>query len=435
MRWQKRISLLTIMFLGSCGALTTPYPVVTSISTPSPNVISSPTFTPEPIYTSTPDPKEALSHYGLIAFTSEKDGNEDIFTMHADGSNQTNITNNPARDIDPAWSPDGKKIAFISTRTGKPHVFTMNPDGSDVTQLADGIGSGFFFEWSPDGKKIAYVTYSDDPNIYTAELIVIDADGKNKTILANNLFSEYEVLGWSPDSKNLVYTIPDGYDGAGLYIVKADGTRLYKWPELSFINRIHWLDNENFVAYGLKENAQSMLTQSMLRLSIDGSRTELYIPDMIIATLFDKSYIAENYDGLSSFTFEGTLISSFPFYKKCEDSVWDAYFSISPDKKLSFVTAFCSNKSSFFIVNDSGTFIQQVGELQYSSVETTDAGWSPDSKYVARVISYVTPDYRTEEDIYLFDIQKMLKDPSLQPIRLTTDGATKNFHVFWQPIP
>jgi len=71
------------------------------------------TITPEPIFTPTPDLKSELSHYGLIAYTVNVDGIEDIFTINANGSNQTNITNIPARDILPAWSPDGKYVAKV----------------------------------------------------------------------------------------------------------------------------------------------------------------------------------------------------------------------------------------------------------------------------------------------------------------------------------
>ena len=47
-----------------------------------------------------------------IVFMSTRDGNEEIYTMNSDGTNQTRITNNPARDTHPVWSPDGDYIAF-----------------------------------------------------------------------------------------------------------------------------------------------------------------------------------------------------------------------------------------------------------------------------------------------------------------------------------
>ena len=45
---------------------------------------------------------------------SKRDGNFEIYSMNADGSGQTRLTNNPAADGFPTWSPDGTRIAFVS---------------------------------------------------------------------------------------------------------------------------------------------------------------------------------------------------------------------------------------------------------------------------------------------------------------------------------
>src|SRR5688572_19140347 len=60
---------------------------------------------------------------GLIAFEAGRDGNDEIYVMNADGSQPQRLTNNPANDQNPAWSPDGRRIVFHSNRDGNPELY------------------------------------------------------------------------------------------------------------------------------------------------------------------------------------------------------------------------------------------------------------------------------------------------------------------------
>ena len=70
-----------------------------------------------------------------IAFMREFD----IFVMNADGSDQTNLTNDSAGNLYPAWKPDSSQIVFLSLRDGGFQFYVMNDDGSGLMMLDSGL--------------------------------------------------------------------------------------------------------------------------------------------------------------------------------------------------------------------------------------------------------------------------------------------------------
>src|SRR5215831_8246116 len=96
---------------------------------------------------------------GTIAFTSDVSGNNEIYIMDADGSHVSNITQNPSRDGEPAWSPKGDKIAFVSNREGDAQIYTMNPDGTNVKRVTHDVAADISPAWSPDGQQLIFMTF------------------------------------------------------------------------------------------------------------------------------------------------------------------------------------------------------------------------------------------------------------------------------------
>jgi len=64
--------------------------------------------------------------------------------MNADGTGQIDLTNNPASDRKPVWSPDGTKIAFYSLSDSNNEVYVMNADGSGQVNVTNNVANDFF---------------------------------------------------------------------------------------------------------------------------------------------------------------------------------------------------------------------------------------------------------------------------------------------------
>lgn len=94
----------------------------------------------------------------LLAFTSTRSGNFDIYRMAADGTSMFQLTDHAGIDTRPAWSPDGLRIAYTSLVQGNYEIFVMNADGSNQKQITNNPGKDDFACWHPDGKRIFYVS-------------------------------------------------------------------------------------------------------------------------------------------------------------------------------------------------------------------------------------------------------------------------------------
>ena len=137
-----------------------------------------------------------------IVFRSMRDRNAEIYTMNADGANQTRITNNPAPDSEPSFSPDGRRIVFAREVDGHPSIWVMDADGSNQRRLTNrppfaDIDPTF----SPTGDKIAFGRGIGD----VVHLFVMDTDGTNQTDLMPERLEPNRNSSFSPDGRTLAF--------------------------------------------------------------------------------------------------------------------------------------------------------------------------------------------------------------------------------------
>ena len=131
----------------------------------------------------------------------------DICVVNADGSNQRNITRDEAIDFreapwdyTPSWHPDGNRIAFRSflKDVEETHIYVISIDDGQIKKLIENAGNPHF---SPDGHRIAFQANND-------QIFVANADGTNPWRLSDE--KDLELGGWSPDSKQILYSQPRG---------------------------------------------------------------------------------------------------------------------------------------------------------------------------------------------------------------------------------
>ena len=181
-----------------------------------------------PTPTAEPTLQDASANTPRIAFHSNRDGNWNIYLMNPDGTGQTRLTDDPAADSWPSWSPDGRRIAFISSRDDPDpdddesvwEIYLMNADGSDQTRLTFDSAWHSLPRWSPDGRRIAFQSHQDS----NWEIYVMIADGSGQTRVTNNSVVD-GVPSWSPDSQRIAFhTTID--ENAEIYVAMLDGPDL-----------------------------------------------------------------------------------------------------------------------------------------------------------------------------------------------------------------
>lgn len=153
---------------------------------------------------------------GRIAFQTNRDGNDEIYVMNADGTGQTRITNNSEIDRQPAYSPDGTKIAFSGQGrlTSNGDIYVMNANGTGKTFLTDSLWFDGHPAYSPDGSRIAFVSQRDE----NYEVYAMNADGSGQTNLTNSPTTVDTDPSYSSDGQKITF-----HRDGDIWVMNSDG--------------------------------------------------------------------------------------------------------------------------------------------------------------------------------------------------------------------
>lgn len=163
-----------------------------------------------------------------IIFTTNRDGNQEIYKVRTSGADLTNLSNNPANDSQPTWvvesglfSTTGDRIAFTTDRDGNQEIYIMSEEGADQTNLSSNDAEDFYPRSTRSGNRLVFVS----TRAGSQDVFVMDADGSDQANLSNNAAQD-AYPSWSPDADWITFVSNRG-ENLDIYIMRANGSEVY----------------------------------------------------------------------------------------------------------------------------------------------------------------------------------------------------------------
>jgi dipeptidyl aminopeptidase/acylaminoacyl peptidase len=241
--------------------------------------------------------------YALSSVDTSKDKrNTDLWMVSWDGKESVQLTNGPANESSPRWSPDGRYLSFLSSRkTGEEkeeegaQLWLLDRRGGEGKKITNIKAEIQGYEWSPDSKRILFTIKEKDlsdtaktkvraPYVIdryhfkqdylgyldnrTTHLYLFDLAAKKLDTLTRGVYNESDVA-WSPDGTQIAFVSnrsedPDKNDNTDIYVMEprpgAAMKKLTSWtggdsdpqwsPDGQWIAYLQSSSNENFTMYG-----------------------------------------------------------------------------------------------------------------------------------------------------------------------------------------
>ena len=157
---------------------------------------------------------------GVASYMSDRDGDFDIYAETRNGTVQ--VTNHPAPDYAPAWTPDGTRIAFVSERFGSKDVFVASVEpGVSFQRLTSSPNADTDPAWAPNSVRIALASNRAG----TYDIWFFDLGSKHR--LTHNGANDFEPA-FSPSGGRVAFTRRNKFGNYDIYVIQANGNGLMR---------------------------------------------------------------------------------------------------------------------------------------------------------------------------------------------------------------
>ncbi len=260
-----------------------------------------------------------------VVFCGVVGGKHNLYIINVDGTALHQLTESPAEDQNPTWSPDGSIIVFTRVPGHKPdevrsdaNLWVVRPDGTALRQLTSGPFYDADVSWRADGKAISFYRQGEKPGVYKidldgthleavasmftdsghspngkwwaairsttegedehrGDLWLSDSQGRNGRQLTKFESSMYAPV-WSPDSKQLFLLVEQGEDMPFWSVSVPDGKlTLLLQGKKSYFEHPVWSPDAKRIAFLQSLQEESMTNSSFRQLYVmdpDGKNVE-----------------------------------------------------------------------------------------------------------------------------------------------------------------
>jgi tricorn protease len=407
-----------------------------------------------------------------IAFSSERNGNLDVFIIPSGGGNAKQLTTHSADDVVLGWSADSHSILFSSNRGEDfmPQLYLVSTEGGMPWRA--GTDMGIQASYSPDGQKLAYNQKGQVywrkyyRGSYQTDITIMDVAAKKFTQI-----TDFDGLDswpmWGRDG--FIYFVSDR-DGQGLTNVwrvsegggKADRVTTFKngdvrWPAISADGKVIMFEHD----FGIWKLDVASKRATQIKLDIDAETQENLSELQSFNSQADDYDLAPNSRRIAV-SIHGEIftapVEEGDLKQVTDGAARDRNVAYSPDGKwLSYVSDQSGREELFVVPVDGSAPATQVTDIdalkntynwspdskeiafassddklrkltvatkQVTELDTSHYGgfsapvWSPDGKWIA----YSKPDISRTSDIYIVSASGSEKEPHKVTFDSSNDG-------------